>query len=93
MSAFKAAGEAVPAVVQDALQDAMELAIGNVPSLHGRVVVSRRVGVHAFPVTGWAGSATSTVRCVDVAALVAAAVLQESPGACCRSTSTWSTCA
>ena len=48
MSAFKAAGEAVPAVVQDALQDAMELAIGNVPSLHGRVVVSRRVGVHAF---------------------------------------------
>ena len=28
-------------------------------------------------VTGWAGSATSTVRCVDVAALVAAAVLRK----------------
>lgn len=78
MSAFKAAGEAVPAVVQDALQDAMELAIGNVPSLHGRVVVCPDVsGSMRSPVTGWAGSATSTVRCVDVAALVAAAVLRK----------------
>lgn len=78
MSAFKAAGEAVPAVVQDALQDAMELAIGNVPSLHGRVVVCPDVsGSMRSSVTGWAGSATSTVRCVDVAALVAAAVLRK----------------
>ena len=78
MSAFKAAGEAVPAVVQDALQDAMELAIANVPSLHGRVVVCPDVsGSMRSSVTGWAGSATSTVRCVDVAALVAAAVLRK----------------
>ena len=78
MSAFKAAGEAVPAVVQDALRDAMELAIGNVPSLHGRVVVCPDVsGVHAFPGHGLGRSATSTVRCVDVAALVAAAVLRK----------------
>ncbi|WZB71008.1 hypothetical protein WJ968_01900 [Achromobacter xylosoxidans] len=63
MSAFKAAGEAVPAVVQDALQDAMELAIGNVPSLHGRVVVCPDVsGSMRSSVTGWAGSATSTVN-------------------------------
>ena len=75
---LQAAGEAVPAVVQDALQDAMELAIGNVPSLHGRVVVCPDVsGSMRSSVTGWAGSATSTVRCVDVAALVAAAVLRK----------------
>ncbi|MBR8654846.1 RNA-binding protein [Achromobacter sp. Marseille-Q0513] len=78
MSAFKAAGETVPAVVQDALQDAMELAIANVPSLHGRVVVCPDVsGSMRSSATGWAGSATSTVRCIDVAALVAAAVLRK----------------
>ncbi|MBP6707147.1 MAG: RNA-binding protein [Achromobacter sp.] len=78
MSAFKAAGETVPAVVQDALQDAMELAIANVPGLHGRVVVCPDVsGSMRSSATGWAGSATSTVRCIDVAALVAAAVLRK----------------
>lgn len=78
MSAFKAAGETAPAVVQDALQDAMELAVANVPGLHGRVVVCPDVsGSMRSPATGWAGSATSTVRCIDVAALVAAAVLRK----------------
>lgn len=78
MSAFKATGEAVPAVVRDALQDAMELAIANVPRFSGRVVVCPDVsGSMQSAVTGWAGSATSAVRCIDVAALVAAAVLRK----------------
>jgi len=72
----------VPLVVRDALQDAMELAIANVPSFDGRVVVCPDVsGSMSSPVTGQRGSATSSVRCIDVAALVAAAVLRKNAAA------------
>jgi 60 kDa SS-A/Ro ribonucleoprotein len=82
MSAYKAAGEAVPVPVRDALQDAMELSLAQVPSLPGRVVVCPDVsGSMASPVTGHRGAATSSVRCIDVAALVAAAVLRKNPQA------------
>lgn len=82
MSAFKATGDAVPAVVRDALQDAMELALANVPRFEGRVVVCPDVsGSMSSPVTGQRGSATSSVRCIDVAALVAAAILRKNPTA------------
>jgi 60 kDa SS-A/Ro ribonucleoprotein len=82
MSAFKATGDAVPAAVRDALQDAMELAIGNVPRFEGRVVVCPDVsGSMSSAVTGHRGSATSSVRCIDVAALVAASILRKNPAA------------
>lgn len=82
MAAFKVAGEAVPQVVRDALQDAMEVALNNVPSFEGRVVVCPDVsGSMSSAVTGHRGSATSSVRCIDVAALVAAAVLRKNPQA------------
>jgi 60 kDa SS-A/Ro ribonucleoprotein len=82
MSAFKATGDAVPAAVRDALQDAMELALGNVPRFEGRVVVCPDVsGSMSSAVTGHRGSATSSVRCIDVAALVAAAILRKNPAA------------
>ena len=82
MAAFKVTGEAVPQVVRDALQDAMEVALNNVPSFEGRVVVCPDVsGSMSSAVTGHRGSATSSVRCIDVAALVAAAVLRKNPQA------------
>ncbi|MBC7955702.1 MAG: RNA-binding protein [Cytophagales bacterium] len=82
MSAFKAAGEGVPSVVRDALQDAMEVALANVPALDGRIVVCPDVsGSMSSAVTGHRGSATSSVRCIDVAALVSAAVLRKNPAA------------
>ncbi len=82
LAAYKAAGDAVPAVVQAALQDALELSITNVPEMNGRVVVCPDVsGSMASSVTGQRGSATSAVRCIDVAALVAAAVLRKNPQA------------
>lgn len=78
MAAFKATGDAVPEVIREALQDAMELSLANVPSLDGRVVVCPDVsGSMSSAVTGSRGSATSSVRCIDVAALVAAAVLRK----------------
>jgi 60 kDa SS-A/Ro ribonucleoprotein len=82
MSAFMATGDAVPEAIRDALQDAMELATANVSSFGGRVVVCPDVsGSMQSAVTGHRGSATSTVRCIDVAALVAAAVLRRNTGA------------
>ena len=78
LAAFKAAGEAVPTPVREALQDAMELSLANVPALAGRVVVCPDVsGSMSSSVSGHRGSATSTVRCIDVAALMAAAVLRK----------------
>jgi 60 kDa SS-A/Ro ribonucleoprotein len=82
MSAFKATAEGVPAVVRDALQDAMEAALANVPAFDGRVVVCPDVsGSMSSAVTGYRGTATSSVRCIDVAALVSAAVLRKNPAA------------
>ena len=67
----------VPAIVRDALQDAMEIALENVPAFAGRVAVCPDVsGSMSSAVTGHRRGATSAVRCIDVAALMAAAVLR-----------------
>lgn len=69
---------AVPAEVREALQDAMEVALENVPAIDGRLVVCPDVsGSMQSPVTGHRKGSTSAVRCVDVAALVAAALVRK----------------
>jgi 60 kDa SS-A/Ro ribonucleoprotein len=70
----------IPNAVCDALQDAMEIAIANVPAIEGRVFVCPDVsGSMSSPATGYRKGATTAVRCIDVAALVAAAVLRKNP--------------
>jgi 60 kDa SS-A/Ro ribonucleoprotein len=82
MSAYVSANGLVPAAVRDALQDAMEVAIQNVPRIKGKVYVCPDVsGSMQSPVTGFRVGATTSVRCVDVAALVASAVLRKNPTA------------
>jgi 60 kDa SS-A/Ro ribonucleoprotein len=77
-----AANSEIPGEVTDALQDAMEIATANVPGLRGKVYVLPDVsGSMASPVTGFRKGATTAVRCIDVAALVAAAVLRKNPRA------------
>ena len=72
----------IPKEVCEALQDAMELAIANVPAIEGHVFVCPDVsGSMSSAVTGYRKSATTAVRCIDVAALVAAAVLRKNPRA------------
>jgi 60 kDa SS-A/Ro ribonucleoprotein len=72
--------EAVPAEIREALQAALEHSLGNVPEVPGRVVVCPDVsGSMQSPVTGHRRGATTVVRCVDVAALVAAAFLRRQP--------------
>ncbi len=81
LAAFQSSGATVPAEIRDALQDAMEVAIANVPAVQGKVVVCPDVsGSMNSPVTGFRPGA-SAVRCVDVAALVAAALVRKNPSA------------
>lgn len=82
MAAYKAASSDVPLAIRNALQDALEIALANVPAIEGRVVVCPDVsGSMQSPVSGYRGSATSAMRCIDVAALVAAAMLRKNPDA------------
>ena len=71
-----------PEAIREALQDAMELAIANVPAIAGQVYICPDVsGSMASPVTGHRQGSTTAVRCIDVAALVAAAVLRKNKDA------------
>jgi 60 kDa SS-A/Ro ribonucleoprotein len=82
LAAFKSAGADVPGLVRDALQDAMEVATQNVPRIAGKVYVCPDVsGSMSSPVTGMRVGATTAVRCIDVAALVAASILRQNPRA------------
>jgi len=82
MVAFAMAGKHVPATVREALQDAMEISIANVPRFEGKVYVCPDVsGSMMSASTGYRKGATSAVRCVDIAALVTAAVLRKNPTA------------
>jgi 60 kDa SS-A/Ro ribonucleoprotein len=82
LAAYLNAGADVPAAVKDALGRAAETACGNVPQLPEPVVIGLDVsGSMGSPVTGHRGrGATSRVRCVDVAALFAAALVRRNPG-------------
>src|SRR5204862_6138556 len=74
--------EAVPQAIRDALGRAAEVACDNVPVLPGPVVVGLDVsGSMGSPITGQRGAGgTSKMRCVDVAALFAAAIARRNPG-------------
>lgn len=81
LAAYMAAERDVPQKIKAALHNAAEIACGNVPKLPGPVVVGLDVsGSMQTPVTGHRGrGATTKMRCVDVAALLAAAILRRNP--------------
>ncbi len=80
MVAYSMVDEKVPHEIREALQDAMELAIENVAKIEGQIVVCPDVsGSMGSPVTGYRKGSSSKVLCVDVAALVAAAVQRKNP--------------
>ncbi|MEZ4448521.1 MAG: TROVE domain-containing protein [Nannocystaceae bacterium] len=82
MVAYTQVDAAVPRAVKDAIQDAMEAAIDNVPTFEGPVYVLPDIsGSMHSPATGVRKGATSVVRCIDVAALVAAALLRKNKDA------------
>ncbi|NKF27482.1 MULTISPECIES: TROVE domain-containing protein [unclassified Pseudomonas] len=82
LAAYRMVGDDVPALIREALQDALELSLTNVPTLQGAVVVCPDVsGSMGSPLTGYRQGATTAVRCIDVAALITAAVLRKQPTA------------
>ena len=82
LTAYQATGDAMPPAIREALQDAMEIAVQNVPRLAGHIVVCPDVsGSMHSPVSGFRQGATTATRCVDVAALLSAAVLRHNPQA------------
>ena len=81
LAAYLNADASVPQAIKAALCQAAEIACGNVPELPGPIVIGLDVsGSMGSAVTGRRGAgATSKVRCVDVAALFAAAILRRNP--------------
>ena len=70
---------AIPPEVKDALQDAMEIAIENVPVIPGNgIVCVDSSGSMSSPITGQRyGGQSSSVQCVEVAGLIASAVARK----------------
>jgi 60 kDa SS-A/Ro ribonucleoprotein len=87
LAAYMHASDEVPQKIKTALHKAAEIACGNVPELPGPVVIGLDVsGSMSTSVMGNRGRAghprsgsTSKMRCVDVAALFAAAILRRNP--------------
>ena len=79
--AYLHASRDLPAVVREALQDALELALVNVPTVSTQVYVGLDVSgsMSWSSITGQRKGRTSAARCVDVAALIAAALLRANP--------------
>ncbi len=80
--ALAAVDDGVPPRIRAALEAALDTALAHVPAVAGRLVVCPDVsGSMGAPVTGYRPGASSRVRCVDVAALVTAALLRSNRAA------------
>jgi 60 kDa SS-A/Ro ribonucleoprotein len=81
-AAYLHSREKAPKRIQQSLERAVESACGNVPMLKAPLVIGLDVsGSMGGPVTGRRRiGSTSHMRCVDVAALFAAAILRSNPG-------------
>lgn len=73
----------VPTEITEALQDALEVSTANVPAFGGKVLVGLDVsGSMHSPVTGDRGRGqTTSVMCVDVAALFASIIMRQNKSA------------
>ena len=82
MTAYMSASQEVPSDVRLALQDAMEIATDNVPVIDGLVALCIDVSGSMYsPATGYRRGATSVVKCVDIAGLMASCILRRNPNA------------
>lgn len=78
MAAFLNINLDVPSEVSTSLQLVLEESLNNVPTINGKVHVMVDVsGSMSSPITGYSGSATSSMRCIDVAALFASSLMRK----------------
>jgi len=83
LTTFQNVNDDVPTVIRSALQDAMEVAIENVPTITGNMaVLVDTSGSMGSPVTGYRAGSTTSTSCVDVAALIASAFLRKNEDGC-----------
>lgn len=81
-AAYRNVDSEMPQDVVQALAKAAEIAVRSVPVVAGKVYVLLDVsGSMNSPVTGHRAGATTKIQCVDVAALMAAAILRNNPEA------------
>tara|TARA_B100000131_G_scaffold221323_1_gene212884 strand:- start:58566 stop:60149 length:1584 start_codon:yes stop_codon:yes gene_type:complete len=74
LAAYMNADEQVPAPIRQALESAVDSSLANIPDVDGGVAILPDVsGSMSWSVTGDRPGASSKVRCIDVAALVASA--------------------
>jgi 60 kDa SS-A/Ro ribonucleoprotein len=79
-TAFLNVDASIPVQLTNALQDAADVSLDNIPDFDGKVyVMVDTSGSMSSPVTGHRGSVTTKMRCIDVAALVAAAIMRKNP--------------
>ena len=82
LAAYMNASDTMPVSIRNALQQAMEHAVDNIPTYKGKVYIMVDVsGSMGSAVTGSRPGATSKVSCRDVAALYASCVLRKNPDA------------
>lgn len=82
LAAYLNVSTGMPVALTNALQDAMDIALSNVPVLEGGLaVLVDTSGSMGSPVTGARVGATSKIRNVDVAGLFASAMLRANPSA------------
>ena len=81
-AAYIASKNNIPVEISNALQDAAEHSLENIPTFNGKVYVMVDVsGSMHSPISGYRSSATSKVRCIDAAAVLASAILRKNPNA------------
>ncbi len=74
--------EGISSKLQIAIQKAAEVSLDNVPEIKGKVYVLPDVsGSMSSPITGNRGTVSTKMRCIDIAALVSAAMLRKNPEA------------
>lgn len=79
-TAYKYSYGSIPMRISSALNTAFEVSLENIPQIDGKVWIFVDVsGSMKSPVTGDRKGATSKIRCVDVAALIAASFLKKNP--------------
>ncbi len=80
LAAYLNADDQLDLKIRNALSKAAEVACGNVPTLPGPVIIGVDTsGSMWSPVTGYRAGSSTKVRCVDVAALFASAILRRNP--------------
>lgn len=80
LTAYKFVNDDMPMTIKLALQTALDFSLENIPNIDGKVAVLLDVsGSMSSPVTGDRGSATTKISCLQVAAMVAAALLRKNP--------------